>query len=93
MVAQSDLPRIAQLNGEYQQNARAIELMASKSRIISMAVARETEEGQPMGASWTINTTYMPAPENMIAQIRVLLQQRQEIIRQELHTLGVDITS
>jgi len=93
MVAQSDLPRIAQLNGEYQQNARAIDLMEGKSIITNMTVASQPEEGQPMGASWTINTTYMPAPENMIAQIRVLLQQRQEVIRQELHTLGVDITS
>jgi len=93
MVAQSDLPRITELNAEYQQNARAIDLMGEKTRILSMQVAAEPEEGRPIMASWTINTSYMPAPENMIAQIRVLLQQRQEIIRQELNTLGVTIGS
>jgi hypothetical protein len=93
MVALSDIPRITQLNGEFQMNARVIDMMADTGGLFipSMSISRRTEEGIPQ-ASFTINTSYMPAAENMIAQIRVLLQQRQEIIRQELHGLGVDVT-
>jgi len=91
MVAQSDLPRVSRLSSEYEQNARAIDLMVDKVQILSMTIAPEREEGQPLRERWIVDTSYMPASENMIAQIRTLLQQRQEVIRQELHTLGVTL--
>ena len=88
MVSINDVQRINTLVGEFQMNDNAIRIMEGASRIVSMNVARVTEEGRP-DSSFQVNTSYMPAPENMIAQIRVLMQQRQEVIRQELHTLGV----
>jgi hypothetical protein len=94
MVSISDVPRINQLSLEFQNNVRAIDLMAQKSRILSMVVGSDDmDDPQRGGISVSVNTAYMPAPEQMIAQIRVLMQQRQEIIRQELHTLGIDVTT
>jgi hypothetical protein len=87
MVAQSDLPRIAELNSEYVTNQSAIRILSAKTFITAITI--QSADPQNFIGEGSVNTRNVPSTDVMAAQFKVLLEQRQVIIQQQLHTMGV----